>query len=428
MSQSIPTGDYHWLSDEDVIKFKLDKWSVNGETECLLEVDLECPDEIHDLLVDYPPAPEKKSMTYEMLSDKQRELLGAFKNNPESWESVPKLVPSLEKKTKYVVHYRALQLYVKLGLKITKIHRVLAFSQSPWLAKYIEYNTAQRAAATSDFWKMLFKLMNNAIFGKTMENVRNRRQIEFATTEKRLKKLVARPTFHSKLIISAFLTAVENYKTSVFLDKPIIVGQAVLDLSKVLMLEFHYLWTKRRYPGPRSELLFTDTDSLCYVIRTRDVYTDMLEDAGEFDWSGFDPSHSVFSNMTDEEISELRQRNKKAIGKMKDECNGEAMSSVVAVRTKCYSIKMGGDDGFTTMKCKGIGKMAVKSQLTHTSYRDCVLQSQRSVVKTYTLRSYNHRLYTLRQVKLALQNFDDKRWLCGDGINTLPYGHYATRR
>jgi hypothetical protein len=308
------------------------------------------------------------------------------------------------------------------------VHRVLAFSQSAWLEKYIAYNTAQRAAATSEFLKRLYKLMNNAIFGKTMENVRNRRQIEFAVEEKRLKKLVARPTFRSKTIISSALTAIENYKTSVHLDKPIIVGQAILDLSKVLMLEFHYKWIKARYPGPRSELLFTDTDSLCYVIRTGDVYADMLDDADAFDWSGYDARHPVFAGMSETDVTELRTRNKKVIGKMKDECDGLPMDSVVCVRAKCYSIKMGDAKGTTTMKCKGVGSVAVKSQMTHDSYRDCVLHSQRTFVETTTLRSYAHRIYTLRQVKLALVNFDDKRWMCSDGVNTLPHGHYATRR
>ena len=175
-------------------------------------------------------------------------------------------------------------------MKLTAIHRVLEFAQTPWLKPYIDFTTTQRATASSGFLKNVFKLMNNAIFGKTMENVRNRRQIEFASTVKRLKKLVARPTFRSKTMISELLTVIENYVTSVFLDKPIIVGQAILDLSKVLMLDFHYGWTKQRYPGPRSELIFTDTDSLCYVIRTYDVYADMLEDADLFERLSVDTS------------------------------------------------------------------------------------------------------------------------------------------
>ena len=231
MSQPLPTGGLTW--EEEQTDFVPEAWPDDGERGCLLEVDIHCPRELHDFFKDYPPAPEKKEISYDMLSDRQRELLAAFTDNPDAWTSVSKLVPSLESKTKYVVHYRALKLYLQLGMKVTKVHRILSFDQRPWLREYIDFNTTQRAATSSNFLKNLFKLMKNSIFGKTMENVRNRRQIEFAQTERRMKKLVARPTFHSQMIISEELSAVENYKTSVKLDKPIMVGQAILDLSKV---------------------------------------------------------------------------------------------------------------------------------------------------------------------------------------------------
>ena len=229
MSQSLPTGGLTWEEAD----FSPDAWPDDGERGCLLEVDIHCPSELHDFFKDYPPAPEKMEITFDMLSSRQRELLIAFTDSPEAWTSVPKLVPSLDSKTKYVVHYRALKLYLQLGMKVTKVHRIVSFDQRPWLREYIDFNTAQRAATSSNFLKNLFKLMNNSIFGKTMENVRNRRQIEFAHTAKRLKNLVARPTFHSQMIISEDLSAVENYLTSVKLSKPIMVGQAILDLSKV---------------------------------------------------------------------------------------------------------------------------------------------------------------------------------------------------
>ena len=232
MSQYLPIRAYRW-EDMESFTFNPDEWPDDGKRGCILEVDLDVPEWLHDIFKDYPPAPEKMEISYDMLSDRQRELLAMFTNKAESWKSVPKLVPSLKAKNKYVVHYRALKLYLRLGLEVTKIHRVLSFDQAPWLAPYIAFNTRQRAATSSNFLKNLFKLMNNSIFGKTMENVRNRRQIEFATTDKRLKKLAARPTFKSRMIITDELTAVENYCTSVTLKKPVIVGQAILDLSKV---------------------------------------------------------------------------------------------------------------------------------------------------------------------------------------------------
>ena len=150
----------------------------------------------------------------------------------------------------------------------------------------------------------------------------------------------------------------------------------------------------------------------------------MLEDGDLFDWSGYPLTHPVFRGMNEEEVRELHARNKKVIGKMKDECDGESIDSIVCVLAKGYSIRVTGRD---SMKCKGIGKTAVKQQLTHDSYRKCVLDSQRTFVETNTLRSFAHQIYTLRQVKLALVNFDDKRWMCADGINTLPHGHKSIR-
>ena len=194
------------------------------------------------------------------------------------------------------------------------------------------------------------------------------------------------------------------------------------------MLDFHYRWTKARYPGPRSELIFTDTDSLCYRIRTLDIYADMLASWEEFDWSGYSPDHPVFADMTPEAVVEMRNFNKKVIGKMKDECDGKRMKSIAAIRAKCYSFQMADDAAGDTIKCKGIGKSAVMTQLTHDHYKNCILECKRTFVETFSLRSFNHTIYTLRQVKLALINYDDKRWMCADGINTLPYGHYKTRR
>ena len=164
--------------------------------------------------------------------------------------------------------------------------------------------------------------------------------------------------------------------------------------------------------------------------RTRDIYADMLESADEFDWSGYAPTHPVFAGMSETAIAELRARNKKVLGKMKDELEGCRMSEFVGVRAKCYSFLIDERDRETyfaakrsTMKNKGISSAAVKQQLTHEHYRRCVLDSQRTYVETRSFRSHAHEIVALRQVKLALINFDDKRWMCEDGLATLPYGH-----
>ena len=183
-------------------------------------------------------------------------------------------------------------------------------------------------------------------------------------------------------------------------------------------------------------MLFSDTDSLCYRIRTCDVYADMLAHADEFDWSGYPSDHAVFkkAKWKPDKVQELQNRNKKVLLKMKDELDGYRMSEFVGVRAKCYSFEIDErdreayfSDKRSTMKNKGISSAALKHQVTHNDYKKCVLESQRKYVSTQSFRSYNHQIYTIRQVKLALINFDDKRWMCDDGTATLPHGHYQTR-
>ena len=167
MSQSLPTGNFRWISTDNLDKDSIRDVPPDHHTGCILEVDLEYPKELHNMHNDYPLAPETIEVQDEWLSPYQRQLLGETK-----LPKIKKLVPNLMDKTKYVLHYRNLQLYLSLGMRLKKIHRVLAFDQSPWMEPYIRMNTELRKKATNDFEKDLFKLFNNAVFGKTMENLR----------------------------------------------------------------------------------------------------------------------------------------------------------------------------------------------------------------------------------------------------------------
>ena len=216
MSQKMPTGDLKWMSESE-----LNNWK---EHPCILEVDLEYPVELHDLHNEYPLAPEKLLIS-----------------------KVEKLVPNLQDKTNYVIHHTTLKLYERLGLKITKIHRGIKFSESEWMKPYITLNTNLRTAAKNDFEKNFFKLMNNSVFGKTMENVRNRQNIKLVTNEKQAAKLINKPNYKSRTIFSETLAAVHMGKTEVVLSKPIYIGMSILDISKNLMYEFHYDYIKPKY-------------------------------------------------------------------------------------------------------------------------------------------------------------------------------------
>ena len=166
MSEYLPYGEFEWLKNVD----KLDVNSINEKSEIgyFLEVDLEYPDELHELHNDYPLAPEKLAVTNDILSKYCKEIADKYEIKV---GDVKKLIPNLGNKTKYVVHYKNLQLYLSLGMKLTKIHRVLKFKQSDWMKKYIDFNTKKRMFATNNFEKDFLKLMINSVYGKTMENL-----------------------------------------------------------------------------------------------------------------------------------------------------------------------------------------------------------------------------------------------------------------
>ena len=184
MSQKLPSGNFRWIPCPDAIN--LDSYNENSAKGLILEVDLEYPPELHGLHNDYPLAPEKVTVKPEMLSDYSKGILEGEKM---TIGKVQKLIPNLYNKTKYVLHYRNLQLYLKLGMKLTKIHRALEFSQRKWLEPYIAFNTQKRAGAKNSFEKDFFKLMNNSVFGKTMENLRKRCNIKLVTDPREMERL-----------------------------------------------------------------------------------------------------------------------------------------------------------------------------------------------------------------------------------------------
>ena len=200
----------------------------------ILEIDLEYPQELHDLHNDYPLAPEKTKVSSGMLSEYCKKIAYKYKI---SIGLVDKLIPTLRDKKEYVLHYHNLQLYLDLGLKIKKVHRVLKFDQSPRLKQYIDFDTEKRKHAKNNFetGRNFFKLMNNSVFGKTMENLRKRVDVKLVTNEKKLDKLTSKLTYVSSKIFNENLMAVHKIKETLTLNRPEFVGMCILDLSKTLM-------------------------------------------------------------------------------------------------------------------------------------------------------------------------------------------------
>ena len=408
MSQHLPTDGFRWMNENEIqdLIVTLQYLSADDPLGYILEVDLEISDDLHDYFNDYVPAPEHMEVVEEMLSPFNKHCLEKLNLKH---TKCSKLIPNLHNKTKYVIHYRTLQCYVQLGVKLTKVHRVIEFNQSPWLKEYIDFNTQQRKLAKNDFEKNFFKLMNNSVFGKTIENLRNRTSVELVHTADRFTKIMNKPCVDSFQRFSEDLVAVKMLQTKLILNRPIYAGMVILDLAKLLMYNFYYNVLKRQY-GSRLNLLFTDTDSLCVSVKTQDVYKDMLAMHDEYDCSDYPTDHFLHS-----------VKNKKALGKFKDEMGGQVVQEFVGLRSKMYSIIWPGGNAKT---CKGIPISVNKHVLKHDMYKECLMNVELRKDKMVRIGSEDHQVCTFDNCKTSLSPFDDKRYVLSDKIHTLAYGHY----
>ena len=400
MSEKMPHGNLRWGSaDESPNPYR--DW--NGDTGAFVEVDLEYPEHLHDLHSELPMAPENVDITSSWLSKKQMELC---KGKPT--KDNHKLTPHFHTHHNYICHARNLKFYLEHGLRITKVHRVLYFDQSNWLEPWIRGNTERRAKAKNDFEKDFYKLMNNAVFGKTMEDVRGRQKLYFITQENTYRKHTGRPAYKQTMGFgNENFRIVTEEAPFVLLDKPIYAGVAILELSKVLMYWFHYDIMQPKFGAENLKLCMTDTDSLMYHITCKDLYARLGEIREHMDTSDYPEDHPLFS-----------KTNKKVIGKFKDETNGTPIREAACLRAKCYWF----DDGKSHVKCKGVSKPVAK-QMTGEDYR-AALAGQTKRVDIVSLRSYDHTIVTQTQNKVALSPYDDKRYMLDDCVHTRPHGHF----
>ena len=412
-SQPLPIGNFRFLSEQQIRDFNLDIIKADAAIGYILECDVEYPTKLHDEHNDYPMAPDHLTVTREMLSPFSLDLFDPTR----SWTPTQKLIPNLLDKQKYVVHYRNLQLYKKHGLVVTKIHRILSFTQSAWLKPWIDLCNEQRRTAGSEFESDLAKLQANATFGKTMEQVRNRVNIRLIVDPIRLMKAVSKVSYRQSEIINSDLVMVQAARTKVKLNKPIAVGFSILELSKVIMYKFYYEHLKAKYRD-RCTLLFTDTDSLCCEIQTKDLYKDMGDHLDLYDTSNFSPDHPQYS-----------KTNHRVLGKFKSETGSTSPSEFVGLRAKMYSLYVPENPKKCHKKGKGIKKHYVKNKLSHNQFVDVLRNVIPKTTATFRVfRSTNHVLNTVEMTKLCLCAFDDKRYMLQDGIHTLAYGHYSLRK
>ena len=337
MSQKLPRNNFKLVEDTSIINEEFIKnYNENSYKGYILEVDVKYPKELHDLHNDLPFLPKKMKI-----------------------DKCKKLVCNLHNKKKYVVHIKSLKQALNHGLKLKRIHRIIEFSQKAWFKPYKDMNKELRKLAKDDFEKDLFKLMNNAVFGKTVENIRKHRDIKLVTTNKKRSKLVSEPNYHTLNYISEYLSIIEMNKTKVRMNKPTYLGLSILDISKILMYEFWYDYMKPKY-GNRVKLCYMDTDSFIMSIKTNDFYKDIANDVDKrFDTSNYECNRPLPTG-----------KNEKVIGLMKDELGGKIITEFVTLRPKTYSYLT--DDGKEDKKAKGTKKCVIKRIIKFDDYKNCL--------------------------------------------------------
>ena len=248
--EKLPVRGFKWVNDISKIDEVFVKdYNNNDNKGYILDVDVDYPNKLQNLHSDLPFLPERMII-----------------NNTK------KLVSNLNDKKNYIVHINVLKQALDHGLKLRKVHRVIEFEQEAWLKDYIDVNTELRKKATNDFEKDFFTLMNNAVFGKTMENVRKHRDIKLVKTDKKRNKLVSEPNFHTMKLIDNNLAIIEMRKVKVKMNKPTYLGLSILDISKITMYEFWYDYVKIKYQD-KARLCYMDTDSFVVNIKTKDFYS-----------------------------------------------------------------------------------------------------------------------------------------------------------
>ena len=324
-----------------------------------------------------------------------------------------KLIPTLFNKEGYVVHYLALQLYVKLGVKIQSIKKVLAFKQKPWMREFINLNTQLRKEAKSEFDKDLYKLMTNSVYGKCLQNPCNKMDYRIVDNKKKFLKLSSRPNFKGFSVINKNLVGVHMNKTSVCLDQIIYAGMVILDCAKTHLYKFHYNYMRPMY-GDSQRLLMTDTDSLVYHIMTEhDIYDDMKRNKKYFDTSNYPHDHPLF---------DLKRKRK--TGLMKDETGGDPIVTFVGLRSKMYTFITNNDEEM--IRAKGL-QASISKQLKLDDYVSALSITPVKTHEYAAIRSLKNNLFTVRGYKKGISGFDDKRFIRCSGIDTLAFGHYSLR-
>ena len=424
----LPYANFTFICDDEVNSIKWEAVDLLKETGYFVEVSLTYPEEIWEKTKSFPLCPENKNITYDMLSPYQKKVLKEVYNK--TTYSEKKLTSTFFDREKVVLHALNLQLYLKLGLKIKEIFRVIKFDQKPFMKSWVDFCTEKRSQSTNDFTKNFWKLLVNSVYGKTIESLNNRKQVKIVNNPTEFTKLISRPNYDRHIIINKDLAIVLFNPESVRVDKPYYIGFSILEISKYIMYDFFYNVLRPYFGDDGVDLLYSDTDSLAIKIKTRNLLFDLQNLKSNMDFSNLNKEHPLFSN-----------ENKAQLFKFKEEFGLRPISRLCALKSKVYSFEVGCQHdigvGFNGLclecqnktftgenmnKLKGIQRQTVR-KIHFSNYLNCLSDFTAQRVSTFQITSKKQKITTNKVSKISLSAFCDKRFLLNCGIHSRPYSN-----
>lgn len=424
LCQELPAHSFEWLEEDELESIDwlnagseaMAHTDENGEsTGYIAEVDLEYPDELHRSHSSFPLAPEHFDITDDMLSPYARHCRDVLTSGEgecrvPKFRKETKLAATFRDREKYVVHYKCLSLYLRLGMKLKKVRRVMRFKQSSWIRGYVERMTKKRREASSKFEQQLFKDFVNHIFGKCIQDLRKQSVCLFCTCEQDFEEAQRTNFFTSYKIVDDESAIFYTKKKEIVMDRPYFAGFAVLELAKYKMYTLFYDSIKSKFPTCDVTCCFTDTDSLMIYAPGVKKINFLTTLKGCMDFSNYPPDNELYSTA-----------NKMAPGYLKDETCGKQVTELCALKSKCYAFKVADDAGTLNAKCKGAKKSIVKRDMRLDMYKSCLSSVNSLRIASSRLQSKDYNMYLLRTRKVALSSYESKRYLWPCGVHSHPY-------
>jgi len=408
MTKKLPYKNFKW--ERRLKESTIKKYHPNDSTGYIIECDLAYPSSIHDITRDLPLAPEHITVKEGMLSHYSLKLARKLGINPN--DKIAKLISTQFDKSHYVCHIENLQFYLQKGMKLKRIYNVLKFKQKAIFKPYIEFCIEERnKPGTTQDEKQMWKLLCNSIFGKTIMNVEKMNAIRIETDCNKVLKSISSPRFRHADVINPKVVQITTNPRKKMIKTPYHIGMTILELSKLHLMRLHYDYFMQTFGRLNLELCMTDTDSLLYRITTEGDIMKDLKKMGVIDFGNYPKDHPYHDDCHSGVLFYL-----------KDEGGGKSIKSFVGLRAKSYSIEYGDNH-------KVVGKGIPKHKLLNIQHEDMVHTLRKNVdtnVCYNQLRSYKHEMFSIHQQKKALSAFDNKRYICENGVTTLPYGHIDT--